>query len=350
MNKRYQVFISSTYQDLSEERLEVIKALLELDCMPVGMEYFPAASEDSWSYISGLIEQCDYYIVVVGGRYGSLTPEGISFTQKEYEFALSKSIPTIAFLHSRPGDIPVKKTDNNEICRKKLEEFIAILKRNLCKEWNSSPDLGAVVSRSLTQLIRRIPRTGWIPANQASDPQATEELLELTKQVHTLKEELNRVRGNLRHDVRELSDGAETIDVKFSFPILKENPENRYPRYSTIRDVSDSIALSWEEIFRAISPKIAPTASDQSIRNAINELIDEKYKRHPDLLKEGEIAGRASVSAGSLNIFKIQFRALGLVTIGKEKAEDGVKGVLLWRLTERGEDSMYNILAVRRKN
>lgn len=46
MDKRYQVFISSTYADLQDERQEVIQALLELDCIPAGMELFPAASED----------------------------------------------------------------------------------------------------------------------------------------------------------------------------------------------------------------------------------------------------------------------------------------------------------------
>ena len=71
MDKRYQVFVSSTYEDLIEERLEVMKALLELDCIPCGMEYFPAANEDQWTFIKKLIDVCDYYVVIIGGKYGS---------------------------------------------------------------------------------------------------------------------------------------------------------------------------------------------------------------------------------------------------------------------------------------
>ncbi len=41
LDKRYQVFVSSTFSDLEEERQEVMQALLELDCMPAGMELFP---------------------------------------------------------------------------------------------------------------------------------------------------------------------------------------------------------------------------------------------------------------------------------------------------------------------
>ena len=158
MDRRYQVFLSSTYDDLKEERLEVIKALLELDCIPCGMEYFPAASEETWSYIKSLIDDCDYYVVIIGGRYGSLTPDGIGFTQREYEYALSKGVPTIAFLHAAPNDLPVKKTEETDEGKKKLAEFVKMIETKLCKKWKNADELGAVVSRSLTQLIKRVPR------------------------------------------------------------------------------------------------------------------------------------------------------------------------------------------------
>src|ERR1043166_3605727 len=100
MDKRYQVFVSSTYEDLKEERQEVIQALLELDCIPSGMELFPAASEDQWTLIKRVIDDCDYYLVIVGGRYGSVGPDKKSFTQMEYEYAVSRNKPVIAFLHA----------------------------------------------------------------------------------------------------------------------------------------------------------------------------------------------------------------------------------------------------------
>src|SRR5712692_11805208 len=101
--KRYQVFVSSTFQDLQEERQEVMQALLELDCIPSGMELFPAADEDQWSLIKRVIDDCDYYIVIIAGHYGSMGPEGKSYTQMEYEYAVEKSIPVFGFLHAEPG-------------------------------------------------------------------------------------------------------------------------------------------------------------------------------------------------------------------------------------------------------
>ena len=91
MDKRYQVFLSSTYTDLKEERQKLIHALMEMDCIPAGMELFPAADEEQFEFIKRIIDDCDYYIVIVGGRYGSLAGGGISYTEKEYEYAKSKN-------------------------------------------------------------------------------------------------------------------------------------------------------------------------------------------------------------------------------------------------------------------
>ena len=110
MDKRYQVFVSSTYEDLREERREVMQALLALDCIPTGMELFPAADDDSWSHIQRFISTCDYFVVIVGGRYGSIGPDGKSYTEMEYDHAAEAGLPILAFLHKDPGTIQADKT------------------------------------------------------------------------------------------------------------------------------------------------------------------------------------------------------------------------------------------------
>lgn len=93
MDKKYQVFVSSTYEDLQEERKAVMEALLQMNCFPVGMEYFNAADDSQWDVITSLIDECDYYVLIVAGRYGSIDEaSGISYTQKEYEYAVKKNI------------------------------------------------------------------------------------------------------------------------------------------------------------------------------------------------------------------------------------------------------------------
>ena len=123
VEKRFQVFVSSTFKDLEAERQEVMHALLELDCMPAGMELFPAANESQWNLIKKVIDDCDYYILILAGRYGSIAPEGLSYTEMEYRYALSINKPTIGFIHRDPGKIISDKTEATEEGKAKLAEF-----------------------------------------------------------------------------------------------------------------------------------------------------------------------------------------------------------------------------------
>lgn len=110
MDKRYQVFLSSTYSDLQDERKKVIQTLMEMDCIPAVMEIFPAADEEQWEFIKKIIDDCDYYLLVIGGRYGTTAEEGISYTEKEYDYAIQKGLKVIAFLHKEPDAIIAGKT------------------------------------------------------------------------------------------------------------------------------------------------------------------------------------------------------------------------------------------------
>ena len=95
MEKRYQVFISSTFRDLLRERQAVLKAVLEFDHMPAGMELFPASDDAAWQLITDVIDASDYYVVIIGGRYGSLDDAGIGYTEKEYDYAVSLKKPVM---------------------------------------------------------------------------------------------------------------------------------------------------------------------------------------------------------------------------------------------------------------
>jgi uncharacterized protein DUF4062 len=149
MEKRYQVFVSSTFQDLQEERQEVMQALLELDCIPAGMELFPAANQDQWTLIKKVIDDCDYYIVISAGRYGSLGPDGIGYTEMEYRYALEQTKPVIGFLFRDLGKLSAERSEPNEERRIKLESFRSLIQRKMVRFWDSPADL---VRRSVAVL------------------------------------------------------------------------------------------------------------------------------------------------------------------------------------------------------
>jgi hypothetical protein len=133
LEKRYQVFVSSTYADLEKERQEVMQALLELDCIPAGMELFPAANEDQWSLIKKVIDDCDYYVVIVAGRYGSIGPSGLSYTEMEYRYAVDRNKPAIGFVHKDATSLPQNRCEQTDEGKAKLQSFRSSVQKKLCR-------------------------------------------------------------------------------------------------------------------------------------------------------------------------------------------------------------------------
>lgn len=74
--------------------------LLEVDCIPCGMEYFPSDDDEQFEFIKSVIDECDYYVLIIAGRYGSIGKGGKSYTEMEYRYALKKRIPIFTFIHN----------------------------------------------------------------------------------------------------------------------------------------------------------------------------------------------------------------------------------------------------------
>lgn len=109
--RKFSLFISSTYEDLKEERQALIGVALENGFIPVGMEQFHGAPADQWTVITKVIDECDFYLLIVGGRYGSID-ESVdkSYTEKEYDYAKNKRLP-ILVLVKNPSSITEDKKD-----------------------------------------------------------------------------------------------------------------------------------------------------------------------------------------------------------------------------------------------
>lgn len=180
MEKRYQVFVSSTYADLKEERHHVIRALIEMDCIPAGMELFPASDEQQWEFIKKIINDCDYYLLIIGGRYGSLTLEGISYTEKEYDYAVNIGLKVMALLHEHPDLIAIGKSDTEPYLRDQLQAFRdKVSTGRLVKFWNKPEELPGMVALSLTRTMKMSPAVGWVRANAVANHDLLSQLNEL---------------------------------------------------------------------------------------------------------------------------------------------------------------------------
>ena len=114
MDVKYQVFVSSTYNDLKNERLAVINCLLDNDCIPVGMEQFHGVPMNQWDYIKKMLDNSDYCVLILAGKYGSLEGDsGIGYTEKEFDYAVANKIPVIRLLYKDLGLLNVNQSETD---------------------------------------------------------------------------------------------------------------------------------------------------------------------------------------------------------------------------------------------
>lgn len=209
MDKRYQVFISSTFKDLEDERKAIMEAILELDCFPAGMEMFPASDDEQFEYIKRVIDESDYYVLVVAGRYGSEAEDGKSYTEKEFEYALEKGMPVLVFVSEDIDNILVSKTDNDEKKKKKLIKFRnRVIDDRLARMWKNSDDLKFKVHSSLSKEFKVKPRTGWIRGDVENNESLLQQLNKTRQEYDNLKEKLEKLQTELieRSNFKVLED------------------------------------------------------------------------------------------------------------------------------------------------
>ncbi|MBE9913720.1 DUF4062 domain-containing protein [Paenibacillus donghaensis] len=97
MRKKLQVYISSTYADLIEERHAAAEAILKAGHIPAGIELYH--DETQMGIIKRWIDESDVYILILGGFYGSMLPdESKSYTHWEYDYAGEIGKPRFAFV------------------------------------------------------------------------------------------------------------------------------------------------------------------------------------------------------------------------------------------------------------
>ncbi len=223
MEKKYQVFISSTYKDLIEEREKVRDVILSMYHFPIGMEMFNAADEEQWEIIRETIDSSDYYILIIGKRYGSIIPDGkpdagMSYTEKEYRYARENGIPIMAFI-KRDTAITSDKMDLEPEKIAKLKAFVSEITDTRETDWfEDANELGTKVSLALHKQMDRKKRPGWVRGDRFDLDASLSELVALSKQVRELSEENNRLKASsaLRTPALNVSiQFAGTIDEPF---------------------------------------------------------------------------------------------------------------------------------------
>lgn len=328
MDKRYQVFVSSTYTDLKEERKNVTQTLMEMDCIPAGMELFPAMDEEQWAFIKKIIDDCDYYLLIIGGRYGTIDSEGVSYTEKEFDYAIEKGLRVIVLIHGTPTSLSIEKSDISEELREKLQNFRDKASTGrLVRFWQNSSDLPGLVALSLTKTIKLFPAIGWVRADKNSSQELLSEINELRKENQRLETLVSDQTNEINiYDIPDLAGLEELFSINGKY-------------YTSTGSKPWVVKIKWIDIFYYISPYLVKSLNQEALKEVLRRAVVDR----------DSIPNRTNtMSDQDFQTIAIQLKALGLISIKISKSTTG-KILPFWRLTPNGEKLMVELRSIKNK-
>ena len=214
---------------------------------PVQMESFPASDQDAFDLITSLLDQCDYYVLIIGGRYGTVSTDDLSFTHREFRYAVAKGIPVLVMLHGERGKIPAEKTESSQQGRRRLEAFIEEASTGRTrKTWTTIGDLKAAVLNALANAKQTKPRTGWVRGDAVANVEILEQLNDVRQENAKFREALGTLEVNIPHiPLPAIEDGVE-ID-------FMSNRPTRGGSYGS----SGAVATTWLSLFLNVHPNLS---------------------------------------------------------------------------------------------
>lgn len=326
LNKKYQIFVSSTYEDLKDERKAVIEQILNMGHLPVGMELFVASDDEQFEYIKRIIDNCDYYVLILGGRYGSISPNtGISYTEMEYNYAVEKNIPVLVFPFIDIDKLPVKKKD------KDLTQITNFINKatgsRIRKAWENKAHLCINVMNSLYRNFEENPQSGWIRPEEYDNSKLLNEINELRKYNSELEKKIAEYKKQLTPNISDLANMNEEFELHFQY--VENNSHHLW---------NSKINITWNQIFSYIAPKLISPKSAGLLKYEIdapliNKLASKKYEK-------------VYIEDDDFQTIKIQFMTQGLLNAyPANNTKGGVTEFI--QITQKGKSYMQQIKTVK---
>lgn len=171
MQKKLQVFISSTFDDLIEERQAAVQAVLRAGHIPAGLELI--FKDNQTKLIKRWIQESDIYILILGGAYGLMLPdESKSYTHWEYEYAGELGKPRFAFVLT---DEALRQKPYDFVLMESYPQFQAfkasVMEQVPFFHVESEPHIHMVIQDKLPEYARRDDLSGWVSGQCIPDVQ-----------------------------------------------------------------------------------------------------------------------------------------------------------------------------------
>lgn len=320
VDKRYQVFISTSGQDMLPERSVLCQTL-------VGMGFFAWGLEQRTPLSTALarrqIDDCDYVIMLLGSHYGEQSMSGVSYMQLEYIYAVSKDKPIIVFLHSDPDsrrDLLPKEPD---IVQEKFHAFRKILLQEVehIFYFRNTRELELTVRMNMSNMLIRYPAWGWVR------PQNTQNL---NNEIATLKEKIKGL---------EVQLAQKAPDPLLSYPKItsQDTFECEYQLHAyqdgNFKELKLSRRMTWLDILQVLYSVFKNPTPEEYFAIRINDYLNETGLKDAQLqMLRAHAVARSQINFRVLQNIKQQLRQSDwIVPVGRDDRQR-----TLWKFTEKG--------------
>jgi hypothetical protein len=310
-DKRYQVFISSTFTDLVKERAKLIEELMNASVIPAGMELFPATDDEQFEFIKAVIDDSDYLLLVLAGKYGTPAPDGISYTEKEYDYAVKQGKTVIALLHEDPS-VFTDKTDVDKGAALKLAAFREKVKTGrLVKKWKTEADIVGATLSGVSHAIKVHPAVGWVRGDQAVTIDSLKEVNALQKRNKELEAEVLALRG--MSPVPDLAG----LDNYCHF---------EWRDYPPPRELQ---VFTWGKLFAKLAMVMGSSATRSMILINLRAMLTN---------------GPEELTDDCMQQIESTFDAMGVISLAS-----GAAGNRVWNLTPLGRSTLLSLTAAKKR-
>lgn len=217
------IYISSTYEDLREQRRTAHDAVLTMEHQPVGMEHYTASDERPLDRCLKDVSDCQGYIGIIARRYGFVPPGyDKSITQLEYERATELGIPRLIFVLAPtvPWEARWEQPDP------RLDAFRAhLMNEHMVRSFSDAGNLAIEVTKALAKAFgagRRIPDLLPYLCNRSDQEHELQQGLDRLAACEQPLPFITLIHGDEYQGQEELSNRL----AQYTLPRLLELPED----------------------------------------------------------------------------------------------------------------------------
>lgn len=331
IDKRYHVFISTTEADMHAERVVLSQTLVSQGFFSWGLEQRTPLTT---AFARRQIDDCDYFILMLGSRYGELSASGVSYMHLEYIYAVTKQKPILVLMYEAPESRADEFQDKTPEGKLKFLDFRRQLQRerDMVMTFRDLRDLEIAIRHTMPQFLNRYPAQGWIRPNQQQVQQLQDENEQLRQKLLQLEQQPRMTTTPQR--VADLPQVQGHEEITFDYKVHAYQDGN-------FRELRPHRQMTWNDLLMVIGPGFSPAMPEDSFAKILNDYLNSTALADVrDVMPRAHAVARCQVNIRALHMIKTQFKNNAwIVPVGRDDRQR-----ILWELSAAGERQLSRLM------